>query len=134
MELEDGRGSANRKTTRDAGRVIPAPIRNTSADSAPGYPATAKVSICAAVVVHVTLSSANDADSIARAPTTKCEPAGESVLSLEERETVGRGGSLEDGENSGSAAGSLRQSSPESTKTIGRAEAVERSGHDARIL
>jgi hypothetical protein len=37
-------------------------------------------------------------------------------------------------ENSGSAAGSLRQSSPESTKTIGRTEAVERSDHDTRIL
>jgi hypothetical protein len=88
----------------------------------------------AAAVVHVAPSSANDADSIVRAPTTKCEPVGEFVLSPEEREKVGRGGSQEDGENSGSAAGSLRQSSPESTKTIGRAEAAKRSGHDARIL
>jgi hypothetical protein len=116
-----GRQRSRTVGDRDVGRVKPAPVRNASADIVPRYSPTAKVSICAAAMVHVAPSSANDADSIARAPTMKCESAGESFLSPKERETVGRGGAQEDGESSGSAAGSLRQSSPESTKTIGRA-------------
>jgi hypothetical protein len=74
--------------------------------SAPVYPTTTKVSICAATMVNVALSSADDAHSIARAPATRSEPTGESVTSLEKRETIGRGGGQADGENSGTTAGS----------------------------
>jgi hypothetical protein len=50
-----------------AGCVLRAPVKNACADSAPGYPATSKVSICAAAVVNDAPTSAVDVHSIARA-------------------------------------------------------------------
>jgi hypothetical protein len=53
-------------TDQDARRVIPAPVRNRSADCAPGCPTTAVAPICAAAVANTALPPSDAAECIAR--------------------------------------------------------------------